>query len=94
MAIAVQPHVRCPRCKRTRIVTPRQARRVRAGEHNGVCIGCRGVSRTRVRDTDFRFWLTEYGAYPPQGMSSRQFIVAGGAPAELVELARTIWPNP
>lgn len=90
MGVAVQPHVRCPGCGATRVVTPRQARRVRAGEHNGVCRDCRG-HRPVVRDDDLRFWLDHFGSPPPPGMSARDTIVAGGAPAELVELAVIIF---
>jgi hypothetical protein len=90
VAVAVHPHVRCPACGATRVVTHRQARRVRAGEHNGVCADCRG-HRKPARDEDLRFWLHSFGTNVPNGTPVRQFITAGGAPSELVELARAIF---
>lgn len=92
MAVAVQPHVRCPRCGSTRVLSPRHARRVRAGVHNGLCSACRGVRR-EVSEPNLRFWLDAYQAPCPAKTPVRQFIAAGGAPDELVTLARTIWPT-
>jgi transposase-like protein len=93
VSTAVHPHVRCPSCGHTRVVTARQARRVRAGEHNGVCRDCRG-HRKPSTDENLRFWLERYGTTPAAGVSARATIVAGGAPHELVILATTVFPNP
>ncbi len=47
----------------------------------------------RVSDGDLRFWLREFGVNLPRGAPVREFIVAGGAPPELVELARQCHPD-
>jgi hypothetical protein len=65
---------------------------VRAGEHNGVCADCRGHRRS-ASDADLGFWLSSFGAQVPAETPPRQFIAAGGTPAELVDLCRTIWPT-
>jgi hypothetical protein len=89
----MQPHVRCPSCNTVRVVTQRQARRVRAGEHDGRCRECRGIQHnTRHLERNLRFWLATYNTQVPHGTKPSDFIRAGGAPAELVDLAQTIFP--
>lgn len=85
--------IRCPGCGQHRVVTHRQHRRARA-EGGILCSACRGSAPTRqFKDADLRYWLTAYGATPAARQPVRQFIAAGGAPAELVELARAIFPK-
>jgi len=83
----------CPGCGGKRVVTRRQVRRVRQGVHDGRCVGCRGIfsPTQRFSDNDLHFWLKAFDAPCPADVPVRQFIVAGGAPPELVELARSIF---
>lgn len=83
----------CPSCGKQRIVTVRQARR--AHQQGGIpCQTCRGLnpSRYKVKDTDLRYWLNRYGTRVPHNTPVRDFIAAGGAPHDLVNLAQTIFP--
>jgi hypothetical protein len=86
------PTIRCPHCGSHRVVTHRQERRARL-EGATACATCRSGSNVRsVRERDLRFWFDAYGSpQPPQPI--RQAIAAGGAPPELVELARSIFPT-
>jgi hypothetical protein len=47
--------VACPGCGETRPVTDRQARRVRRGESDGACWGCRYPAHVLVTD-EIRAW--------------------------------------
>lgn len=94
MAVTVAREViSCSQCGHRRVVTDRSRRR--SEQKGGIpCASCRGLSPTKnVTDGDLRFWLRRFGAAPPRGTPVRQFIVAGGAPAELVELAREAFPD-
>lgn len=92
MSVAVaQDTVRCPNCGRRRIVSARQARRARNGEILGLCARCRG--RGHAKDRDLRYWIHVYGGEIPSGVSPRELIASGGAPPDLVELARSIFPH-
>ena len=42
-------------------------------------------------DSHLGFWLKVYGVKVPRG-GARKVIAAGGVPAELIELARQVWP--
>jgi DNA-directed RNA polymerase subunit RPC12/RpoP len=94
MAVTVAREViACGTCGHRRVVTDRSRRR--SEQKGGIpCANCRGVGATkRVSDGDLRFWLRRFGASPPRGTPIRQFITAGGAPPELVELAREAFPD-
>jgi hypothetical protein len=83
----------CPGCGGRRVVSARQLRtsRLRGGI---LCTSCRGGSSTRTcKDGDLRFWLGTYGVEVPLGVPVREFIAAGGAPRDLVELARECYPD-
>lgn len=83
--------IQCPRCGEHRVVTHRQSRRARS-EGGILCTACRGGSEVRQHaDSDLRYWLHAYGAKPAPKTPVRQFIAAGGAPPELVELAQAIF---
>lgn len=83
----------CPRCGSQRIVTTRQRRRSLAD--GGIpCSNCRGIGQTRgFTDNDLRFWLRRFDCPCPTDVPVRTFIAAGGAPAELVELAKAVYPT-
>lgn len=94
MAVTVAREViTCHQCGGHRTVTDRSRRR--SEQAGGIaCASCRGVGATRrCSDGDLRFWLRRFGAAPPRGMPVREFLAAGGAPAELVELARETFPD-
>jgi hypothetical protein len=94
MAVTVAREViTCRSCGSQRTVTDRTRRR--SEQHGGIpCVTCRGGSVTkRCSDGDLRFWLRRFGAAPPRGTPVREFITAGGAPPELVELARECYPD-
>lgn len=81
----------CPRCGSQRVVTTRQRRRS-ISEGGIPCSNCRGVGQTRsYSENDLRFWLRRFGTAVPSGTPVRDFIVAGGAPAELIEMAKQIY---
>lgn len=83
----------CPGCGSRRVVTDRSVRRA-AQMGGSPCATCRGQSPVRQsRDSDLRFWLQAFGARVPKGMSPREFITAGGAPRELVDLAHQCNPD-
>jgi hypothetical protein len=87
--------VTCPTCNTQRVVTDRHARRART--IGGIpCQTCRGRTPLRAQATEqgLRFWLKAYGTNVPQGHTAASFIAAGGAPPELVDLARTLYPPP
>jgi transposase-like protein len=82
--------IQCPSCGRRRIVSYRQARR--SNTIGGIrCTSCRG-HQTRHTDGDLRYWLKAYGNPCPPGTPVRDFIVAGGAPPELINVANMIFP--
>jgi hypothetical protein len=83
----------CPTCSGQRIVTSRQARESR--QRGGIpCSSCRGLGKTiKTRDEDFDFWLNRFGVQAPTGVTAREFITAGGAPRDLVQLARECYPD-
>ena len=90
---AMRDTIACPTCGSVRVVSARQRRRSAAKGHIP-CAGCRGQTQTRsFREGDLGFWLRAYDSVPPKGMSARDFITAGGAPAELVQLARSAFPD-
>ena len=95
--ISQQPdsHVRCPVCRRYRVVGTRQARRIRAGENTGICSSCRGeeMDPRPCADEHLRFWLRSFGVRLPRGMTAREAVRAGFAPPDLVELAQQVWPH-
>lgn len=83
----------CPKCGSQRVVTLRQRRRS-LSEGGILCAICRGIGTTRsFSDEDLRFWLRRYDAPCPRDVPVRQYIAAGGAPPELVELARDAFPT-
>ena len=85
--------ISCKSCGSNRVVTDRHARRAR--QQGGIsCVRCRGGGSLRHQATEeaFRFWLRSYGVQVPKGESARAYIAAGGAPPELVELARSVYP--
>ncbi len=83
----------CSGCGGARQVTDRTRRR--SEQLGGIqCQSCRGFSpMKRVTDGDLRFWLRTYGVNLPRGVPVREFIVAGGAPQALVDLARQVHPD-
>ena len=85
--------ITCPGCGGKRQVTHRQRRR--ANSEGGIlCATCRGGSAVRrCSDADIRYWLEAYGSAPAPRTPVRQHIAAGGAPPELVALARSIFPR-
>ena len=94
MAVTVAREVIvCRGCGKQRSVTDRTRRR--SEQHGGIpCATCRGVSVTRrVSDGDLRFWLNRFGTEVPKGTNVREFITAGGAPPDLVMLARQCHPD-
>ncbi len=94
MAVTVaRETITCHGCGSHRVVSDRSRRR--SEQQGGILCGeCRGVGLTRrVADSDLRWWLRVYGVNPARGTPIRQFIAAGGAPQELVELAREVYPD-
>ncbi len=94
MAVTIAREViSCHQCGSQRVVTDRSRRR--SEQKGGIpCASCRGVGSTlRCSDGDLRFWLRRFGAAPPSGAPVREFIVAGGAPQALVDLARQVHPD-
>lgn len=94
MAVTVAREViTCSGCGGQRSVTDRSRRR--SEQKGGIpCAQCRGLSPTkRVSDGDLRFWLRSYGVDLPRAVPVREFIVAGGAPQALVDLARECYPD-
>lgn len=89
--------VRCPDCRTYRVVTLRHARRVRSGEHTGVCASCRGTEASTVPfgTKHISFWLREFGADVTvmPGTSWRDLFEAGIVPDELIALAKELWPQ-
>jgi hypothetical protein len=86
--------ITCPKCGSQRIVSHRQSRRATSPQGSGLCSNCRGIGTTRrFKDEHLHFWLNRYDTTCPPDMPVRTFIAAGGAPAELVELARDAFPN-
>jgi hypothetical protein len=83
----------CHGCGGQRVVTHRQRRRsIQVG--GILCNTCRGVSQTRKHsESDLRFWLRQYGVTCPTDTPVREFIAAGGAPHELVQLAQEVYPD-
>lgn len=94
MAVTVaRDTIICPGCGGRRIVSDRQVRFARS--RGGIpCANCRGVSAgSKVSDSDFRFWLRRFGVNAPRDMPVREFIAAGGAPPDLIELAQQCNPD-
>lgn len=94
MAVTVaRDTIVCPGCGSQRRVSDRQARMSRT--RGGIpCTNCRGISPTRkATESDFRFWLRHFGVDAPRGTPVREFIAAGGAPHELVQLAQEVYPD-
>lgn len=92
---APRSHVCCPDCRTYRVVTMRQARRIRTGENSGVCSSCRG-EESEIRpyaEEHLAFWLTSFGVAIPPGGSARSVILAGLVPDDLIALARAVWPH-
>ncbi len=89
-----QSRITCPRCTTERVVSPTWSRRS-AKQGGTLCASCRGRGKVRQhRESDLRFWLNAFGVSVPARTPVRQFLAAGGAPPELVELARQVWPPP
>jgi hypothetical protein len=87
-----QSRICCPGCHSSRVVSPTWSRRsAKAG--GTLCTSCRGRQSVRKhRESDLRFWLSAFGVVVPARTPVRQFLAAGGAPPELVELAKQVWP--
>jgi hypothetical protein len=85
--------ITCPGCGSQRVVTLRQRRR--STQMGGIpCTNCRGGKNTRsCSESDLRYWLRRYGVTCPTDTPVRQFIAAGGAPHELVQLAQECYPD-
>lgn len=85
--------IACPGCGKQRVVTIRQSRR--STQVGGIlCVTCRGGQTTRTSsDADLRFWLDRFGAECPKDVPVRQFLAAGGAPHDLVQLAQECYPD-
>lgn len=83
----------CHGCGGQRVVTHRQRRR--SLQVGGIlCKSCRGISATRkTSDRDLRFWLQRFGVNCPADTPARDFIAAGGAPHDLVQLAQEVYPD-
>lgn len=93
MTTQAHDSIRCPGCGATRLVTHRQRRRATA-EGGILCTTCRGGQTARNhKDSDLRYWLEAFGAAPAPRTPAREIVTAGGAPPELVELARAIFPR-
>jgi len=43
-------------------------------------------------DSHLGYWLRSFGVTVPLG-KAREVIASGGVPAELIELARQVWPD-
>ena len=87
--------MKCPGCGLTRRVSSRHARNWRNGavSTGGLCSTCRGhTPMQKYGDSHLRFWLQVYGVKTPRG-GARNVIASGGAPPELIELARQVWPD-
>lgn len=95
MAVTVmRDTIVCPGCGSQRVVTHRQRRRAHARDGGILCSICRGFGVTRAYDeADLRFWLRRYGTPCPPGTPVRQFLAAGGAPQELIDLAQQVFPE-
>lgn len=92
MTATAHDTITCPTCGAKRQVTHRQRRRANA-EGGILCAACRGGQAARkCKDSDLRFWLEAYGAPLAPRTPVRSVITAGGAPPDLVELARAIFP--
>ncbi len=94
MAVSVaRDTIVCPGCGGRRVVSLRQVRSAR--QQGGIpCASCRGRSSVvSAPDSAFRFWLDRFGVTAPKDVPVREFITAGGAPADLVELARQCYPS-
>lgn len=90
---AMRNTITCRGCGNQRVVTLRQRRR--STQVGGIlCTNCRGGNNTKAHtDSDLRYWLKRYGANCPTDTPAREFIVAGGAPHELVQLAQECYPD-
>jgi hypothetical protein len=64
--------VRCPECGRTRVVSARQAARVRSGVHSGTCPLCKRLQR-KVSDAHRRFWLNRMSIEEIHGMACQMW---------------------
>lgn len=95
MAVTVaRDTIVCPLCGSRRVVTLRQRRRAFSRDEGIPCATCRGVADTKpFSEGDLSFWLLRFGVRVPDGTDARSFVLAGGAPPELVELAKQAFPE-